>query len=343
MLAFAKTRYTKKLLLPFSAFVLAVFSVLRYQYGNDYHSYFRSYLTIRDGSYNPFEGEYLYTFLNKAIPSFYLLIAVISVFFLYVIFKFVRENLHGVYAGLGILIFIINPYLFLMNLSALRQCIAMCIFIISLKYLQDRKLIQYAAMIVLAAAFHTSALLLLPICFFVNGKEMSRIQTLVLVAGMLILLAESAVVEELVSVGLKIFNNSDYAYHFANDTANSLRATLLTGVSFVYVAINLTNLKDRKLICGKLYLIGLFFGLLAYHYAMFTRIQMYFDIFSIVALPSIVEYHAHHTSGKWTRAIQLYLFPCMILCIYLARYYSFFTNPMWKSFTTYHTIFEAIL
>ena len=126
-------------------------------------------------------------------------------------------------------------------------------------------------------------------------------------------------------------------------TTNSLRATVLTGVYFVYVAINLVHLKGYKLLCGKLYLIGLLFGMLAFYFSMITRLQMYFDIFSVVAIPAIMEHYIRNASGKWRKLINLYLFPGLIFAIYLARYYTFFTNPMWESFNTYHTIFEAIL
>ena len=53
--------------------------------------------------------------------------------------------------------------------------------------------------------------------------------------------------------------------------------------------------------------------------------------------------HAALLSGKWKKIINLYIFPSALLVIYIARYYSFFTNPMWSSFATYHTIFEALL
>ena len=343
VVAFSKTKYTNKSLFPFSVLILTTFAVLRYQYGNDYNSYFRSYLSIRNGGYNPFEDEILFSFLNNIIPSYYFLVAIISIFYLLVISNLIKKNMQGIYAGLGMLIFVINPYLFLMNLSAMRQCIAMCIFVVAIKYLYERRLIKYMLLILLATGFHTSALILIPVYFFINGKQMNKIQTVVLITGVLILMFESAFVSQMIEIGLNFFDNSDYTHHFSQDMQNSLRATILTGVSFTYVVINLTNLKGYRLVCGKLYLIGLLFGLLAYYYSMFTRVQMYFDIFSIVALPAIIEYHICNTRTKWARVVQVYLFPCAILSIYLARYYTFFTNPMWKSFGMYHTIFEAIL
>ncbi len=342
ILAFSRVKYSSKPLIFCSIILLGLFSTLRYQFGNDYRSYMDSYYAIRKG-FDIFENEFLFTFLNKTIPSYYLMIAITSIFFLWVIYKLINNNLRGVFAGIGILIFVINPYLFLMNLSAIRQCISMCIFIVATKYLLQRKLIKYMLMILVAAAFHTSALILIPIYFFINEKSMNRMQTILLIAGMLLLLIEGGLVSNFVEIGLNIFDNSDYIHHFSQDSSNSLRATILTGISFVYVAANLVNLKGYKLVCGKLYLIGLLFGMLAFHFSMFTRVQMYFDIFSIVALPAIFEYHIKNTQDKYARLTQVYLFPSAIMFVYLARYYTFFANPMWESFSTYHTIFEAIL
>lgn len=344
LLAFSKANScSKKTLISCSFVLLGVFSILRYQFGNDYKSYMNSYYTIRKGFDDPFENEFLFSSLNKAMPSYYLMIAVISISFLWVIYKLINNNLCSVFAGIGVLVFVINPYLFFMNLSAIRQCISMCIFIVATKYLLQRKLIKYILLIIVAVGFHSSALILIPIYFFINDKSMNRMQTILLIVGMLLLLIEGGLVLNLVEVSLNVFDNSDYIHHFSQASSNSLRATILTGISFVYVAINLVNLKGYKLICGKLYLIALFFGMLAFHFSMFTRIQMYFDIFSIVALPAIFEYHIQNTQDKYARLTQVYLFPSAIMFVYLARYYTFFTNPMWESFSTYHTIFEAIL
>ena len=341
LLAFSN--YRGKNLLKASFFLLAIFAILRYNFGNDYRAYMENHTWIRNGMENPFNGEISFYYLNKFTPNFYLLVAITSVFFIYVIYKLIASNLDGLYVQLALVIFLINPYLFLMNLSAIRQCIAMCIFIIATKYIQKRNLLKYLLLILLAVTFHTSALILFPVYFIVNGDDMNKVQTTILIVGILFLLIEGAVVTQIIEKGLGYLEISDYIYHFSQDMSNSLRATLLTGVYFLYVVLNLTNLKGYKLICGKLYLIGLIFGLLAFHFSMFTRIQMYFDIFSIVTIPAILEYHIENTTERWKKAINLYFFPALILLIYFARYYTFFANPMWSKFSTYHTIFEAIL
>ena len=86
ILALGKVKYSSKPFVFLSIFLLGIFSILRYQFGNDYNSYMNSYESIREGFYNPFEQEVLFSFLNKLIPSFYLLIAITSVFFLWMIY-----------------------------------------------------------------------------------------------------------------------------------------------------------------------------------------------------------------------------------------------------------------
>lgn len=338
----AVSKYKNIRLTGCSFLILALFAVLRYDYGNDYNSYIKAYNSINHGI-DVFVNEKLFTLLNKITPNFYVLIAITSLFFTYVIYRLVSKHLIGGFQGLAVLIFVINPYLFLMNLSAIRQCIAMCIFILAVKFLQDRKPIPYVVMILIASMFHLSALVLLPVYLFVNDKAMSKIQVFLLATAMILLLVEGGLVTSLMETGLTVLDNSEYAYQYSEGLKNSLRATLLTGIYFLYVALNLSYLKGYKLICGKMYLIGLFLGMLAIHFSMITRIQMYFDIFSIITIPSIMEYHLNAAEEGWKKIINLYFFPILLLMIYAARYYTFFTNPMWSPFGTYHTIFEAIL
>ena len=154
---------------------------------------------------------------------------------------------------------------------------------------------------------------------------------------------ENSLLEKLVDLGLVFFNNNNYYYYIDSGVGNSLRATILTGVSFVYVLINLTKLRDKHLMYAKLYLIGLTFGMLAYQFSMLTRFQMYFDIFSIVTLPGIINYYSCSGKSKVAKIINMYIFPILILIIYFLRYISFFFTPRWDSFKVYHTIFEKII
>lgn len=337
------SEYRNKSLLFLSFLLLGIFAFLRYDYGNDYWSYFSCYEEIQCGGKNPFAHEYLFYWLNRLSPSFYILIGAVSLFFLWVVYKLIRDRLTGIYRGVALLIFLVNPYLFLMNLSALRQCIALGIFVLAISCAQQRKFLKYGALIAVATLFHASAVVLLPLYFIANERKVKWQHMAVNIAVVMILLLDGTLLDTIVQMVLKWFDNPNYTYLYERGLTNSLRATVLTGISFAYVALNLKHLKGYSLICGKLYLTGLAFGVLAFRLAMFTRIQMYFDIFSLVAIAEILRYHATAQEGKWRKCIHLYGFPTLIFTIYLLRYYAFFTNPMWSAFRTYHTIFEALL
>ena len=107
--------------------VLFLFAALRYMYGSDYSSYYGHYLNIQAGGASPYD-EWGFTMLNQLAPSFEFIIALTSAVFVWSSYKLVVGELSTEYAWLGLLIFIINPYLFLMNLSAIRQCMAMVAF-----------------------------------------------------------------------------------------------------------------------------------------------------------------------------------------------------------------------
>lgn len=332
----------QKLISP-SFVLIGLFAVFRYEFGNDYSSYKRWYDHIKAGGESPYKGEFGFSLLNRISPSFFLIIATTTIFFLVVIYFLIKDNLDANFGSIAFLIFIINPYLFLVNLSAIRQCIALCIFIISLTFAKNKNFKIYVLLIILAALFHASAVLLIPVYFIINDRKITRIHALIIGVIMTVLLLADVLIETVLKTGLEIISRPDYIHYFNEGSSNSLRATILTGIYFVYVLINLKNLKGFHLICGKLYLFGLVFGVLAYHFAMFTRLQMYFDIFSIITIPAILQYHVNNDEGKVSRFFNLYAFPAIILLIYILRYISFFNNPIWKSFTSYHTIFEAIL
>lgn len=328
--------------------VLFLFAALRYMYGNDYYNYFQAYLASRAGY--PVFDEYLYELLCRLIPSFFLLVALSSAAFVYCIYRLIIGVLDTEHAWMGLLIFVISPYLFLMNLSAIRQCMAMICFIIAVHFAIRKKFLLYLIMITAGALFHKSAVLLLPVWFVLNEKPVRR-RTMFAVVLMLFVLLIFVDVNGVVLSVAKQFDDVNYVYYASSGRGNSLRATLLTAIIFLYVLGNLPNLQGRTLVYGKLYLVGLTLGILAIHVSMLTRIQMYFDIFAIVTLPAIYKMNREsgpvlvrpkHVFGTLWDLCNKYFLPILIFTVYVLRYYSFFTNPMWQSFYTYRTIFSVL-
>ncbi len=331
----------------FPFIILLVFSSLRYMYGNDYSNYSQKYNLIQIGY--TFFDEAGFVWLNRVCPTFQTLIAVTSFIYIGVIYWFTTKNVPKTYICFSVFIFVISPYLFLMNLSALRQCIALMIFIIAVHMAQKRNFVLYVLLILLATQFHQSSIILLPFYFIANDKKVKKAHIFVFLVFLVLILTTSSFSSIIESFTSSLFDSS-YSYYLKSDLSNSIRATLLTSVYFIYVLINIPYLEGKALTFSKLYIFSPTMAILAYRMASLSRIQMYFDIFSIVALPLIFKQNlekgkvniSENTLGQNIYEIaNRYVLPALILVIYLLRYYSFFSNSMWAPFTTYQTIFSA--
>lgn len=340
--AYVKKRQKISLIIAFA--MLMIFAALRYKFGNDYVSYMNNDVLIRSGE-TPTLTDPLFVVLVKFSGSFYIFIAITSLISIIPVYYLIIHFVDADYRYLAFIIYCLNPYLFLMSLSAIRQTLAIVFFIFAIRYSIKRKLVPYVMCIVIATLFHRSALILLPFYIVANDRKVSKLQLTGLLTILLILVFAEGVFNSFVQFGLNFFGILNYAYYASLGNTNSLRATLLSSVYLVYIVINIRKMKGTTLAFSKLYIIGCALSVLAYRLSMLTRFQMYFDIFSVVSIPMTIKMNnaVAVTSDRRYRMINKYAFPVLIFTIYILRYYSFFTNPMWKPFTEYHTIFSQIM
>lgn len=321
--------------------VLFIFAALRYDYGNDYWSYSQIYSGAKEGI-NVRGVEALYYEINKWFPSYQVLIATLSLFYLCAVYKLIVKYVDGKYTWVSVLIFLINPYLFLMSLSAIRQILVVSLFILSLMVNPAKKwakAVLFAATVGVSCFIHKTAILLLPFYFIYYGKKNIKRDYLVFGLTPIVLLLSSDVLWYLIDKVMQLFgNNINYMAHLESGVSNSLRATLLSAVIYIFVLMNLKRLDEKTYPLARFYLFGLMFALLAYRFSMMTRFQMYFDIFGIVTLPAIIKANSETHLSSAKQLIHRYLFPAAIFAIFVLRYYSFFTNDLWSSFAEYQTI-----
>lgn len=322
-----------------SAAALFLFSALRYGFGNDYFSYYRCFLEIRLMGENPFPGEFLFTALNRLLPHYFVLIATVSMLFVGVLFGMIRKNVPLQWAWISAAVLLFNPYLFLMHLSAIRQSLALCCLICAIPFASKRKPLPYFWLITAACGFHNSAVILFPVYFVANPKPVTRRQTLYLAGITLLLLMLEQLTYRFLSSAIELMQLMRYQHVLTEGTQNSLRATLLSSVTFFYLLWLLPRLRGKTLLYAKLWFIGSLFSVLAFRLSMLTRLEMYFDIFSVAAFPRILA--SPRRDKTLPALISNVIFPALIAIILVLRICSFFTNPMWERFTVYQTIFSA--
>lgn len=316
---------------PFRFFTFAIlfmFMALRYDYGNDYMSYLDSHTSINAGLYAWGADDTLFRILNIAIPNFFVMIALISLFYLIVVWYLIKNNLKVNQYWFAILLLLINPYLFLIHLSALRQTLALCFFVFAVNFAVKRKLIPYAICILLATGMHPSAIFLAPLYFLLTEKPFNK-KYLFITMFVLGFLLFTPLFDIIANKVLDYLPNH-YRFYYNQGLKNSLRATIISSFYLFLIVFNLSKLKGKEIIYGKLSLISTILSVLAIKVSMITRVGMYFDLFLIITIPQIFS----RIEKKIFRQILF----IVLIGIYLLRYYSFFTNPLWESFREYQTI-----
>lgn len=153
-------------------FPLLLFGVIfgmRYNVGVDYLGYLESYLCKEYIS----KGELLFDLLseigwklNLHFTVYFGILALIQVFFFFYAFKDERY----LYPFLVFILFTNGDWQFWMN--GIRQALAMCIWIFSIKYIEENKFWKYSLWCLIAMLFHRSAAIV--IIFYPilrNGKD----------------------------------------------------------------------------------------------------------------------------------------------------------------------------
>lgn len=320
--------------------VLFIFAALRYEYGNDFIPYQKIFIDSKN-NINSANIEWLYFQINRLFPTFQLLIAFLSFFYLYVVYKLIIDNVERKYRWVSMFILIINPYLFLMSLSSLRQTLVLCIFILALKIDFKNKItsfILYTSLIAVGYFIHQTAILLIPFFFICNMKKRPKLDVIIFVLVPLVTILSHNILMYLIEKVLLLFtNNLNYLEYINSNTPGSLRAMLLFLIFYVYVLINLHKLNGKEYVYTKLYLIGLMFALLSFRFGMFGRFQMYFDVFGVVALPIVFKNAKKSSKRSIDYTVNAVVFPIVICAIFVLRYYSFFTTELWSYFFEYKT------
>lgn len=259
---------------------------------------------------------------------------------LMVILKSILGNNHtlffGIIAGFCMLVlvtiyrkyspsFFMSMFLFLASSdyiqwthNGMRQFIAVCIIFAGTDWLLQKKYMHYIALVLLASVFHASALIMIPMCFIVQGKPWNTKTVLFILA----VIAAVSSVDALTNVITEIMENTQYAgevnQFLNNDGANVLRV-------LVFAIPPLMSLVFRnRLLQADVPIINLATGMSiasvgTYLVSMFTsgmfigRIPIFFSLYNYILLPWVI----HRTFEKHSATlINLIMMGCYAFFYY---------------------------
>lgn len=280
---------------------MALFAGLRDRYvGTDTATYVYGFSNVLNES---LEGNFSEIFFEE--PGYYLLevfvhlftdqywgllfaVAVIcSVNVLYIINKYSENKV------LSLFIYItLGYYLFCFN--AARQAIALSIYMLALPCIEKKQIVKYCIIVVIAAMFHKTILIMLPMYFILRMRYSWKSVSLIVILGFIIASALPGLI-----VSVSQIDEKYMLYASMKATGGYLLTSfyILLTIFFMIMRTNVVKEKIKEydifllmLICGSvIYLVVLLTGA----YIEITRFAAYFQIASIFLFAKIFNSNKH--------------------------------------------------
>jgi hypothetical protein len=272
---------------------------LRYETGVDwpyYDSYFRDIRLIpvlRDALNLKFYDQYEfgYILLNAVLrvvtPNVQWLWILIAFVTNLLLFSSIRKYSGHIF--LSLLLYFTTIY-FILDMSGIRQCIALNIFLFSLRYVQRRQFSEYLLLILVAALFHMTSLMLIPVYFILKTEFKSRVLVIFVFAGVLISILQVEWIDFFLDrvsgyIGMEAITNKIYRYSMRSDARVYGIGFILNLLIFLFIIYKRKELADQKMfnIFLNIYVAGLFFYYFTWELNEFSsRLRLYFLAGNIV-------------------------------------------------------------
>lgn len=316
MLSLPLTKYSKlPLLFPICLLIFAF--GFRADFGNDYSSYHDLYSQYT--STNSWIGyEALFYRVLSAFHSFKLFVLAHTVLLCILIYIFIRTAGAGLSKPVFLAFLLLNPYIFLMHLSAMRQAIAIMLIAIAINTLfMAKSRIKSLILIFFATQFHLSALfgLLVYPAYLTRPWRVESVLLLgSLISGIVVLnldslLRNAAAIEPSLSV-YSSYLNVDFT-----GSALGLLSSILIAILVIYIASESANVPHYvRSIC----VITMIASVHTFSVPYLARLVMYGEVF-IPVLAAL----AFNSTRKLRKLILL------LLIAYFVRYVRFFHSELY--------------
>lgn len=202
--------------------------------------------------------------------------------------------------------------IFLVSMNGIRQVLAASIIFIGTKYLLSGQFVKYSMLVLLAAAFHQSALLLLPIYFIVRVRAWTKYTYIVLLATTLIVIGYN----QFNSLLFEAIKDTQYSIYtdFNEGGANIIRV-IISAVPLLIAYAGRDKLRamfPKSDYIVNLSLLGLVFMAISTQQWIFARVALYFNLYQLILISWIIE-----VFSKKDRKFVYY----MIIVLYFIFYY----------------------
>lgn len=329
--------------LKFSFGLIFLFLALRYNFGNDYMGYLRNFIEVNKYFTVDFFDKSLHVepgwiFLCRIFRplGFFTMIASLALLNCIIYYRFIHKYVPVKYFWFAVFLYIFTPGFMLMHATAMRQSLAIVLFIYSLDYLYKKDAIRYFICVGLASLFHSSALILLPVYFLsvLNWKINLTTGVILVSISLSLFLFGKSIQPNLTQFISRYFERYE-VYNEEGFVSTGL------GVLYLFVLFIITIYfgrfqKRQSALVFKIAIISFIFIPLSLIIQLSGRLGMYFTPATLIVYPIILRDHK--------RPIFKLIFFVLLIFITTFQFYQFFYSSVsvYKDFFgTYKTIFSV--
>lgn len=329
-----------------SFLLIFFFLALRYNYGNDYTGYHKLFYDIHSNFSSYFTGDYKiekgWVILNIIFFPFgfysmiFFLATVNSLVYYKLIVRFVEKQ----YYWFAVLIYYFNTNIMLIQLSAMRQNVAIILFICSLDYIIRKKYVKSFLLVVLSIFFHSSSLLLIPIIIIIIllNFRVRLIHILLIEMLFISLFIFGSVFKSQFAIIVSLLFSNQYAQY---DNIEFSSPSLINGFvyfSIIFIILKYYNdfTKDYKFFI-KLFIVGVLIIPVGYIIPLSGRLAFSLFPLSIIIYPKFISL----IKSKLLKN----MFVICVISVFLVRLVTFFYSetygPYYSNYLSiFYTFFE---
>lgn len=315
----------------FSALPLIYIAAIRYNVGADYAAYHRYYLEILRGA-DQGRYEVLYYLVNKIVSFFHLsapwLFGCTAALFLMPVYKRIIKDSPYPYMSIFLLLGMTYYFYFL---NGTRQMIGAAFLLLSIPFIERKKIIPFVTLVLVATGFHTTCIVFLAVYLLIYMNLNPRMLTAITI-GVFAFGQMFANVANSILSGMdyySVYLESTYAQKGQGYIVLAMNVLLVIFATFFYQK---GNIKYR--IYYNLQVIALWASALTGKIVLIDRYRMVFGLASIILVPMTLA----GIENKNTRRI------CSAGVVLLYFIYAMYTIGLQNSnlVLPYETIFSVM-
>lgn len=297
---------------------LFVISAIRVDTGFDFDDYKNIFLEISNLSikdFLTFPIEKGYELLNAIIAVFtqnFQWVVIITSFLTIFLLTIVIYQ-YSKYYTLSFLLYI--PFFYFFTLSGVRQGLALSISLMSFRFLKEKKFFKYLLVILLAASFHYTALVMIPAYFVLNIKlDWKRMSVIGALAFLVYLFTEKIflLMTRLIPKYAGYGTEAGIEQYLNGQSWKSMAICLLIFVLMLLFHSRMEEKDSRNSVYLNISFISVLISLFQTKVGVLDRFPYFFNIYMIFSLPMLIDCIdkkflndlVRRLPHKWSMALQ---------------------------------------